>query len=139
MSNIKFESGLKTFTINEAIEVSFNATDGTFVERIYKVFDTMDKKQEDYGKRAKKDADPREVFELMRERDKEARELIDGLFNAPVCEAVFGRMNVFALADGLPVWANLLLAVMEEIDSAVAREKKATDATVKKYTNKWKR
>lgn len=139
MSDIKFDSGLRTFTLNGAIEVSFNATDGTFVENIYNVFEEIDKKQEEYSNRVKKVADKREIFKILRELDAEVRALIDGLFNAPVCDAVLGRMNVCALADGLPVWACLLLAVVDELDTEFSREQKAKNEAIKKYTNKWKR
>lgn len=53
--------------------------------------------------------------------------------------AVFGTMNVYALADGLPVWCNLMLAIIDEMDSSFAREKKASNPRVQKYLAKYKR
>ena len=64
---------------------------------------------------------------------------MDGVFGAPVCDALFGCMNVYAMADGLPVWCNLMLAVMDEIDTTFAREQKATNARITKYTKKYNR
>lgn len=137
MNELRFETGLQTYSINGKAEVSFNATDSDFVERLYQVFERLDKKQSEYETQAQKLADKVKVFDFMRERDKEMRDDIDNLFGSPVCEAVFGRMNVFALASGLPVWCNLLLSIMDEIDTSFSREQKATNPRLKKYLAKY--
>ena len=54
-------------------------------------------------------------------------------------DVLFGGMNVYALANGLPVWCNLMLAVMDEIDSSFAREQKATNPKLQKYLNKYQK
>ena len=48
-------------------------------------------------------------------------------------------MNVYAMADGLPVWCNLMLAVMDEIDTSFAREQKRMNPRIAKYTAKYHR
>lgn len=64
------------------------------------------------------------------------REIIDGVFG-PISESVFGEMSVYAVAGGLPVWCNFLLAVIDEVDTTFAREKKATNPRIAKYTAKY--
>lgn len=54
-----------------------------------------------------------------------------------VAQTRVGKMNVYALSDGLPVWVNLMLAVMDEIDTAFAREQKQTNPRIAKYTAKY--
>lgn len=137
MAEIRFDTGLTTYSINGSVEVSFNATDSDFVERLYQVFDRLDKRQSEYENQVQKMANKAEIFDIMRARDKEMRSDIDGLFGADVCEAVFGHMNVFALAEGLPVWCNLLLAVMDQIDTAFSKEQKATNPRLNKYLAKY--
>ena len=39
----------------------------------------------------------------------------------------------------LDVWTNFLLALMDETDSAFAREQKATNPRIQKYTAKYRR
>ena len=80
-----------------------------------------------------------EIFNIADRRDKEMREIIDGLFEEPVCDSIFGSMNLYALADGLHIWVNFLLALMDETDSAFAREQKATNPRIQKYTAKYRR
>ena len=137
MNALNFDTRIVTFSVNGKAEVSFNPTDSGFVERLFLAFEDLDKKQEAYKEEISKVANKREVFEIARVRDQEMREMIDSIFQVPVCSAVFGGMNVYALADGLPVWCNFLLAVMEEIDTTFAREQKATNPRIAKYTAKY--
>lgn len=137
MNTLNFDTGIKTFSVNDKTEVSFNPTDSNFVERLFNTFNDLDKKQEAYKEEASKTADRRKLFDLARRRDAEMREMIDGIFQQPVCGDVFGDMNVYALADGFPVWSNFLLVVMEQIDTTFAREQKATNPRLQKYTAKY--
>lgn len=137
MKELTFESGLVTYTLNGKCEVSFNPTDSNFVERLYTAFEDLDAKQETYKAQVDKMAGKREIFDFARERDAEMRQIIDGVFEAPVSDALFGGMNVYAVADGLPVWCNLMLAVMDEIDTTFSREQKATNPRIAKYTGKY--
>lgn len=139
MKELSFESGIVSFSLNGKCEVSFNPTDSAFVEKLFNAFDTLDKRQEAYKERVAAIADKREIFAVAREMDAEMRELIDGAFGVPVCNAVFGDMNVYAVADGLPVWCNLMLAVMDEVDTTFAREQKATNPRIAKYTAKYRK
>lgn len=138
MPELKFETGVVTFMVNGKCEVSFNPTDSAFVEKLFHAFDTLDKRQERYKEQISGVKDNREVFQIARSQDAEMREIIDGVFG-PVSKELFGDMNVYALADGLPVWANLMLAVMDEVDTSFAREQKKTNPRVAKYTAKYKK
>ena len=137
MKDLNFDSGVVTYSLNGKCEVSFNPTDSNFVERIYTAFNDLDKKQDEYKSRIEKMADKKEIFEFARERDAEMRTIIDGVFDTPVCDAVFGGMNIYSMASGLPAWVNLMLAVMDECDTTFAREQKATNPRIAKYTAKW--
>lgn len=138
MKQLNIATGAETYRLNDCCEVVFNPTDSAFVESLFRTFETLDRKQEAYRGEIERLADKREIFRIARERDKEIRDMIDGLFNAPVCESVFGSMNVYAMADGLPAWCNLMLALMDEIDTSFAREQKAMNPRIKKYTDKYK-
>lgn len=138
MPNIGFDSGLVTYTVNGGAEICFNPTDSGFVERLFNAFEQLDKKHEHYRGEVEKMADKKEIFEFARKCDKEMRELIDVVFDAPVSDGVFGNINVYAFGGGLPIWANFVLAVMDEIDTAFAREQKAMNPRLQKYMDKYK-
>ena len=52
-------------------------------------------------------------------------------------DPLFGGMNLFASAGGLPVWANLMLAVADEVETSMRGELKKREARIKKYTEKY--
>lgn len=137
MKELNFETGLVEYRVNGNAVVRFNPTDSNFVKRLFDAYETLDSKQEFYKKRVETIADKREVFIFAKEQDEEMRGIIDGLFAEPVSEAIFGALNVYALADGLPVWCNLMFAVMDEIDTSFAREQKATNPRLEVYRKKW--
>lgn len=137
MPEIKFDTGLVSYSLNGACDVCFNPTDSAFAERLFGAFDALDKKQDEYKESLEKVSGNREAFDLIRKLDSEMREMIDGIFGEPVCNKLFGTMNVYAFADGFPVWANLLLAIMDELDASVAREKSAMNPRISKYTAKY--
>lgn len=137
MEKIIFNSGVKEYTLNDSATIRFNPTDSNFLERLYYTFDDLDKKQEAYKNETIEDG--KEAFRKNRERDAEMREAIDGVLGEGICTALFGNMNVYALADGLPVWANLMLAIIDEMDDSVKAEQKKTSPRVAKYTARYKK
>ena len=137
MKELTFDTGLVTYKLNGTVEVAFNPTDAAFVERLFNTFDALDKADEARMDEAARTANAREIFDLARKRDGEMRGMIDDVLGQPVCDALFGSMNVYAAADGLPVWCNLMFAIMDEIDTSFAREQKATNPRIQKYTAKY--
>lgn len=139
MLELNIDTGLKEYNINGKCTVLFNPTDPNFIERIFNAFDDLDAKHEEYNKAIQKENDGKKLFELAREMDKEMRATIDSVFGCEVCGPVFGDVSVYAASDGLPLWANLMVAVIDEMDDAFAREKKASNPRIKKYTDKFKK
>ena len=138
MADIIFDTGVKEFNINGAVTVSFAPTDMAFIEKVYKALESLDNRQEAYRTEINGIKDE-EVFELARRVDAEAREEINGIFGSDVCTPIFGGMSLYAIADGLPVWANLILAIIDQFDGAFAEEKKKTTPRIAKYTAKYKK
>lgn len=137
MKELNFETGLVEYKINGGTVVRFNPTDSNFVKRLFDAYDLLDSKQDFYKRRVETMADKKEVFVFAKEQDEEMRGIIDGLFNEPVSDALFGGMNTYSLAEGLPVWCNLMFMLMDEIDTGFAREQKATNPRLEVYRKKW--
>lgn len=137
MKELKIATGVETYKLNDSVEVSFNPTDAAFGEKLFNAFDTLDKRQESYKAEVGKAEGKRELFDVVRKLDGEMREIINDVFEFDVCSGLFGELNVYALAEGLPLWANLLFAVMDEMDETVMREKKAMNPRIAKYTKKY--
>ena len=138
MKNLSFSDGLEEYTLNDRVTVRFNPTDASFLERLAELFSSLDALQEEVS--ALQETTPEEeVFPLAKSLDARMRDLLDGFFGIPVCGALFGSMNLFASAGGLPVWANLLLALTEEVEAAMQGELTAREARIAKYTAKYKK
>ena len=97
MSEIRFDTGLVRYNINGAAEVVFNPTDAAFVERLFKTFDTLDQQQEAYKKEIESVDDKRKIFDIAHERDAAMRIMIDEALGTPVCDEIFGGMNVYEI------------------------------------------
>lgn len=138
MQTLNFETGVVEYAIGDAT-VAFNPTDMCFVERIFACFDELDELQEKARADIEAVNDNAEVFACAKRLENTMRATIDEAFGQELCDAVFGSMSVYALSGGLPLWCNLLLAVLDEVDSAFAREQKKTDPRIKKYLAKYEK
>ena len=54
-------------------------------------------------------------------------------------ELLFGSMNLFAFSGGLPVWANLMLAATDEVQSALQGELATREQRIAKYVEKYQK
>lgn len=131
-------TGVKEYNINGAVKVHFNPTDVVFAEKVIDTFATLESRQDAYKQELDKAKTTRDVFDVAHKWDTDMREKIDNAFDVPVCQAVFGDMNVYAMADGLPVWMNLMFAVMDEISAGFKNSGEEIPAKIKAYTEKYK-
>lgn len=126
---LSFETGLVEYEVNGAVTVRFNPTDESFVARLEQAFGTLDHLQdalaEDGG------------FARFGELDREMRSVIDGLLGDGVADVLFPGMNCYAIADGLPVWMNLVLALLDEVSEAYEREFGKTDGRISEHNAKY--
>lgn len=140
METLSVDIGVATYNLKSAAgecEIQFNPTDMAFVDQINSAFEELKRRQESINSPDTEDAAA--VFEYARKQDMEMREIIDGLFEKPVCESIYGKMNVWASANGLPVWLNLFTSIFDKIDKASEDESRKYSAQVKKYTDKYRK
>lgn len=135
---ITFDEGDVEFLVNDKTTITFNPTDAGFARRIFNAFEVLEKKQDEYSEELK-NADGAKAYALADRMDKEMRETIDGVFGANICDGLFGAKNVYALADGLPLWLNFIVAVFEQIDGALTAETGKTKSRLEKYLAKYRR
>lgn len=111
---IKIDTGVvtKTFltTDGKECEFAFNPLDMGLSRRLFSAFEKLDKMNEGYKDEVQKNADKKEIFDIGQKVDLEMREIINGeVFGFDICTPLFGELNLYALANGFPIWANLLL------------------------------
>lgn len=138
MSELNFDTGLVTYKVNGQCEISFNPADVAFVRRLFNTFDNLSK-QQDAIEVEDQDVDGAKLFDLVEQREKKMRADIDDVFGDAVCDKLFGKVSVFALAGGLPLWCNFLMAVIDKIDAAIEEEQKLASPRVTKYMAKYEK
>ena len=139
MRELNIGSALETFKVhgvNGECEISFCPTDMYFVEKIYDIFDNLDERQSKLEQAMSK-AEGRGIFAVARKADEEMRKAIDGLLGENTCSMIYGNTHIYASADGLPLWADFLLAILDSMEAANIREKAATNPRIAKYTSKY--
>lgn len=139
MENLDFSRGVTTFSLAGLCEVSFNPADTTFIERLYSTMEELRTRQDEFSKAAAEVGPSREMFELSRKHDEAVKAAIDGLFNAPVSDALFSDVSPCASADGLPIWMNLLLAVMDQVENRVGGAEERANPRINKYMEKYRK
>lgn len=137
MREIKVDNGLREVSLNGVVSVWLNLTDMNFIERLFNAFDGMDAIYEKYQARLEGVKDSADAFKITKQVDTEIRGIVDDVFSAEVCQPLFGGCNVCATSDGLPLWCNLMLAIIDEIDSTITSEQKRTNPRLKKYISKY--
>ncbi len=141
MKSLNIGIGVEEYSLNDRVTVSFNPTDMAFTERLTKAFEELEALQEKARDlvAAIDGDDPRPLFQDLRAIDKDMRQAVDRLFEQEVSDALFQGVRLYAASEGLPVWNNLLLALVDEIDAAYRREKKAMDERIRKYTERYEK
>jgi len=139
MKELNFDLGLNEYDLGGKVTVRFNPTDVSFLEKLSDSFAYLDLIQEEVKLSREEITDEKDIYNLAKNLDGKMREIIDALFGQDVCTPLFGEMNLFASAGGLPVWANLMLAIADEVQDSMDSELKKREARIRKYTEKYKK
>ena len=135
MKSISFDTGVCEYDLGGKVTVRFNPTDVSFLEKLSDSFATLDRIQEEVKR--EEITEEKDVYNLAKNLDRKMRDIIDALFGEDVCTPLFGEMNLFSSAGGLPVWANLMLAIADEVQSSMQGELKERENRIRKYTEKY--
>lgn len=141
MPSFNFETGLKTFDINGDSErtISFPPSDAKFVRRVYEGLGKLEECQKRHRAGVEAITEPSEILDAVDAADGEIREIIDGVFESPVCDAVFGNLNTCGVAAGMPLWAGFMVALASECDDYLSAQEKAKNPKLDKLLAKYKK
>lgn len=140
MPNLDFDTGVKTFTINndENKTILFCPSDREFLDVISAAIDKLSATQDKWAKMSEAaNGDVKKLDDCAKRAEAELREIVDGIFEKPVCSDLFGRQSVYSLASGAPLWFNFLLAVIEAFDAEIAIQQKETNPKLQRLLKKY--
>lgn len=135
MGELNFQTGRKTYTVNGGVEISFEPSDPKFASAVVSAFQKCSdiakaSAELDYG-------DTVNTVSAMEKLEAGVRKEIDTAFGYAVCDKVFSGISAIAIADGLPVWTNFLMAVIDEVDQSMPEGEGRTKERVQKYMNRY--
>ncbi len=139
MENISFSTGKKEFSLNGGQVISFTPTDPNLMARIFTAFENLDKQQTQYKQTGNDAEDAKAFFAYAQQADEQMQDVIDGIFGVHIDRAAFDGASLFAVGDGLPLWANFIFAVMDVMDVSVQDAQKAQNPRIQKLMAKYKR
>ena len=138
MNTLSIDLGINEYQLAPDCVVRFNPTDTAFITKFYNMVERLAEIQEDYDKAIKPLTEPKSVLEEIAKADKAMREVIDSVFDVPICQAIFGDMHVTAKsANGVPVYMELTLALIDQCDIDMTGLAGKGKTYVDKYTKKY--
>ena len=137
MEKLNISTGVKEYSLNDKVSVWFNPTDADFMTRVFDTFDALEKKQDEYSKAITSSKSTRESLDVMAKMNEEMRQLLSDLFGTDIVTPLIGDTNVYAFSDGMPIWANIMLAVIDKMEGEQAEQIKLSKKRMAKYTAKY--
>lgn len=118
--------------------VKFNPSDSYFLRSLYamlaKVQSIIDEKQ----LLIKAEQDFVKQFDIISERDKEMRGVVDALFGDGFCLDLFGHVDLTAInGKGLMLIEDFAFSIVDRMDETVRDAVAKRDANIARYTNKY--
>lgn len=140
MAELIIDTGLREFDVNGKCKFRFSPTDFIFIERVYKAFESLDSINTKAGEELQGITDNVEFFEKVRGYDSEMRAVIDGITGIEdFCGKAFDGVGLFSFGDGLPIWANFMLAIIDQLDEGFNSAKALENPRLQKYIKKYKK
>ena len=138
MRELNFNTGVESFPVNGVPDVlRFNPTDIELLRKIYVSMKDLEAKQKERNSAQSDSDDIIDTLNKAKQLDTEMRGIIDGVFGDGLCNKIFGDESLYASADGLPVWQNFILAVIDLFDEATKREAALSNEKIQKYVKKY--
>lgn len=135
MGELNFQTSRKTYTVNGGATISFDPTDAKFASAVIAAFRNCSEISQKATSEDFSDVD--KAYAATIKMDADIRKEIDTAFGDAVCDKVFAGSSAIGIADGLPVWTNFLMAVIDEIDSNLPDGQARAKDRVQKYMHKY--
>lgn len=139
MEKLNIDLGIKEYELCDGLTISFNPTDMELLNKIMECFQELQAEEETRRARIAKITDYKEMYEEYAEMDRLFREKLNDLFGKDICTPLIGDINIYARGNGLPIWANIIIAIIDEFDDSIKEQDKIGKARIDKYTKKYHR
>lgn len=135
MGALNYTAGKREYTLPSGATIHFDPCDSEFANRVVIAFRNSNKIQSSFPKEPMDDLD--QQLSVIQKMNADIREEIDKAFGETVCDKACCGSSPVSLSDGLPVWMNFLMAVIDEIDANMPEGEKRSRARVQQYMDKY--
>lgn len=139
MKELIIDTGLRQYKLAEDCIVEFNPTDSEFASKLFDVYAQLEEMQKGFKARLEKETDSKEIMDMGKEFNAQIKTVLNGIFDRDICTPICGDVSVYALTDGMPIWAKILLVILDEMNDAFTEEQKKQKTQIEKYTKKYHR
>ena len=135
MGELSYGAGKKTYTLNGGETIRFDPGDSEFASRVVAAFQNCHKIQRECASNRFTEID--QMVSATKKMSDAIRQEIDTTFGEPVCDKACCGSSPISISDGLPVWMNFLMAVIDEIDANMPEGEKRSRIRVQQYMDKY--
>lgn len=135
MGTLNYTAGKREYTLPNDTVIHFDPCDSEFANKVIVAFRNCNKVQNSFPEKTFMDLDEQLAF--IQKMNEDIREEIDRAFGEGVCEKACCGSGPISISDGLPVWMNFLMAVIDEIDANMPEGEKRSRARVQQYMDKY--
>ena len=121
MEKISFDTGVKTYQINDTGLLRFNPADPNVYKRLKDMGPKIEAMEAEYNNQVKGITDGGEAIDLLAEYDKKTKDLLSDAFGQENdFDAIFGGANIMAIAgNGQLIVTNFLDAITPIVEEGV--------------------
>lgn len=145
LRNLNFDDGYKKFMVNNDPNrvVRFNPADINLLDRLdqaqKRIEEEQKKLQEDVellpnGEPASDEENHNEILTGLRSINKLIKDQVDYIFDSEVADIVFGKQSPLSTVKGKPLFERFLEATKPFLEEEIAKEQKASQERINKYT-----
>lgn len=138
MKNINTGAKVEEYNIDGKIVLRFNPADATFVKNFNAAFKALAEAQSELAEAAK-NADDEAFFDASAATNTKLCGVLNDLFGEDICTPIWGTADLTALSDGLPLWFNFMMALIDEIDADMKSVKDVRSARLDAYLAKYQK
>ena len=135
MGALNYIAGKREYTLPGGGVIWFDPCDSEFANRVIMAVRNCQEIQKRFPKNGFADLD--EQLACIQNINDDIRKEIDNAFGDQVADKACCGSSPTSISDGLPVWMNFLMAVIDEIDANMPEGEKRSRARVQQYVDKY--
>ena len=135
MGALNYTAGKREYTLPGGGVIYFDPCDSEFANKIILAIRNCQEIHKRFPDHVMTDLDAQLL--CIQQINNDIRKEIDNVFGDQIADKACCGSSPISISDGLPVWLNFLMAVIDEIDANMPEGEKRSRARVQQYVDKY--